>query len=227
MEKKQMTEKESLAIITDMVNKVKSHYHENGSYLILWGSVITFCSLMSAAQAFWNFSIGFNIWLLTFLAVAPHIWLITKENKRKTVKTHAGSAIDVIWLVYIVTIIGIILYWNVTYHISPRILADNGIELLSRNISSGELKPFKLFAPSFTSIFLLAYGFPTLATGLITRYHPFITGAIIIYVCFAVSLFTEFKSDMLLSALSAVSGWLIPGWMLRKKYLHQLKQADV
>ncbi len=224
---KQLTEKESLAIITEMVSKVKNHYHENGAYLILWGSVIGVCGFVNAAQSYFRFNIGFDIWILTLIAAIPQVWLIVRESKRKKVKTHAEAAIDIIWMVYIITIIGIVLYGNITYLTSPRLLADNGIELFSKNISTGEVKPFALFAPSFTSIFLLVYGFPTLATGLITRYRPLITGALITYVFFLVSLFTSHAADMLLNGTAAVCSWLIPGLLLRKKYLGQLKQEDV
>ncbi len=227
MEEKQLTEKESLAIITEMVNKVKNHYHENGAYLILWGTVIATCGFVSAAQSYWHFSIGFDIWILTFIAVIPQVWLIIREARRKKVKTHMESAIDIIWIVYIITIIGILLYGNITYLTSPRILAENGIELLSRDTGTGEIKPFKLFAPSFSSIFLLAYAFPTLATGLITKYRPLITGAMITYAFFVISLFTGYANDMLLSGMAAVCSWLVPGLMLRKKYLAQLKQGNV
>lgn len=227
MEEKQLTEKESLAIITDMVNKVKNHYHENGSYLILWGTVIAICGLVSAAERFWNFSIGFDIWILTFIAVIPQVWLIIQENKRKKVTTHTESAIDVIWLVYMITIVAVILYGNITYLTSPGLLKENSIELFSKNIVTGEIKPYKPFAPSFSSIFLMIYAFPTLATGLITRYPPLIIGAILTYAFFITSLFTGYTVDMLLSSLAAMSCWLIPGLMLRKKYLAQLKPGNV
>lgn len=227
MEEKQLTEKESLAIITEMVNKVKNHYHENGSYLILWGCVIAFCGLVNFAQSFWKFSIGFDIWILAFVAVVPQVWLIIRENRRKTVKTHLGAAIDAIWFVYMMTIIGVIAYGNITYITSPGILEKNNLEIFSKNTVTGEISPFRIFAPSFSSIFLLVYAFPTLATGLITKYQPLIIGAIVCYIFFIASLFTNFTYDMLFSALAAICCWLIPGLLIRRKYLQQLKQPDV
>ncbi len=227
MEEKQLTEKESLAIITDMVNKVKNHYHENGTYLILWGTVITICGLVSAAERFWSFSIGFDIWILTLIAVVPQIWLIIRERKRKKVITHTESAIDTIWIVYMITIVCIILYGNIIYFTSPGLLKASGIELFSKNIATGETKPFRLFAPSFSSIFLMIYAFPTLATGMITKYRPMIIGAILTYGFFVLSLFTDFAVDMLLSSLGAISCWLIPGLMLRSRYLRQPNPENV
>lgn len=224
---RELTEKESLAIITEMVSKVKNHYHENGAYLILWGTVVATCSFVSAAETYWKFSIGFDIWILTLIAVIPQVWLIIRETRRKKVKTHMESAIDTIWAVYIITIIGILLYGNITYLTSPRLLSESGIELLWKNTATGEVKPYKLFAPSFYSLFLLVYAFPTLATGLITRYRPLIIGAIIIYTFFVISLFTGFITDMLLSGIAVVFSWLVPGLLLRKRYLGQLKEGNV
>lgn len=224
---KQLSEQESLHIITEMIGKTKAHFHESGASTILWGIVISFCGFVGFAQAFWKFDIGFDIWYLSFVAIIPQIWIAVQESKRKVVKTYQEVAIDNIWLVYIITIVAMLIYANVTYITSPAILAQNDLELFSRNIKTGETKPFKIFAPSFSSIMMAIYAFPTLATGLITKYRPFLAGAIVCYGLFIVSLFTSYTYDMLLSGLGAVCCWLIPGLMLRRKYLDQRSVQNV
>ena len=47
MEEKQITQQESLLLITEMINKAKTSFHENGSSAILWGSIIAFCGLIA------------------------------------------------------------------------------------------------------------------------------------------------------------------------------------
>lgn len=227
MIEKELNEQESLSIITEMIGKAKGHFHESGASTILWGTVISFCAFMGFAQAYWKFNIGFDIWYLSFVAIVPQIWIAIQENKRKVVKTYLEGAIDTIWVVYIITIMAMLVYANVTFFTSPVILAQNDLELFSKNIKTGEIKPFKIFAPSFSSIMMAIYAFPTLATGLITKFRPFLIGACVCYALFIVSLFTNYTYDMLLSGLGAVCCWLIPGLLLRRKYLDQRSKADV
>lgn len=227
MQQKELTEQESLKLITDMIGKTKSHFHESGASTILWGMVIGFCSLVSFIQSFWNFDIGFDIWILTLAAVVPQVWISVKEGKAKVVKTYQDAHIDIIWMVYVISIAAMLIYANVVYYTSPQLLAKDGLELFSKNTQTGEIKPFKLFTPSFSSIMMVLYAFPTLATGLITKYKPFLVGAGICYTCFIISLFTSFTYDMLLSAIAAICCWLIPGLMLRKKYLKAKGEHNV
>lgn len=227
MQEKEFTEQDSLKLITEMIGKAKSHFHESGAGTILWGTVVGFCALVSFAQSFWKFSIGFDIWILTFVAVIPQIWISIREGRKKNVKTYHEAYIDTIWVVYVISIAAMLIYANVTYYTSQRLLINEGIELFSKNTNTGEVKPYRIFAPSFSSVMMILYAFPTLATGLITKYKPFLTGAAICYICFGISLFTSFTYDMLLSAIAAICCWLIPGLMLRKKYLKAKKEQHV
>ncbi len=227
MQEKQLSEQESLQLIAEMIGKAKAHFHESGSSTILWGIVIGICGLLSFAQSFWKFSIGFNIWYLTLAAVVPQVWIGIAERRKRVVKTHQDTAIDIVWMVYVISIAAMLVYANVTYFTSPGLLAQNGLELFSKNTETGELKPFKLFVPSFSSVMMVIYAFPTLTTGLITKYRPLIAGAIVCYSLFIVSLFTGFTYDMLLTAIAAIACWLVPGLMLRRKYLLQRKDEHV
>ncbi|MGN6439883.1 MAG: hypothetical protein ACTHMM_25375 [Agriterribacter sp.] len=227
MIEKHLSEQESLNIITEMIGKAKGHFHESGASTILWGTVVSFCGFIGFAQAYWKFDIGFDVWYLTFLAMIPQIWIAIRESKSRVVKTYVEGAIDTIWGVYVITIMAMVLYANITYFTSPGLLAQNDLELFSKNIKTGEVKPFKIFAPSFSSVMMAVYAFPTLATGLITKYRPLIVGAIVCYAFFIVSLFISYTYDMLLSGLAALCCWLVPGLMLRRKYLDQRSKGNV
>ena len=126
MIEKQLSEQESLNIITEMIGKAKMHFHESGASTILWGAVISFCSFFSFAQLFWKFDIGFDVWYLTGIAILPQVWIVVQENKQRVVKTYQESSIDIIWMVYVITIVAMLVYVSVTYFTSPGILAQNG-----------------------------------------------------------------------------------------------------
>jgi len=79
------------------------------------------------------------------------------------------------------------------------------------------------FVPSIFSLLILVYALPTLVTGVVKKFRPMLYGAIIAYVLFVVSCFTANKYDLLFSAVVAIICWLIPGLILRRRYLLQKK----
>jgi cytochrome b561 len=218
-DEKSFNERESLQLISEMIGKAKSNFHESGTSAILWGTVVGICGLISFAQQQWHFSIGFDIWWLTLAAVIPQVWISIRESKRRTVKTHAQFATDVVWTVYAISLVALVLYGNIVPGVSDRMFAEEGTQLLSKNATTGELTQLHVFLPSMSSVFLIIYAFPTLATGLINKFKAMVLGAVICYVFFVLSLYTSFKYDMLLSGLAGIANWLIPGLILRNRYL--------
>lgn len=226
MEERNISEQESLQLIQEMIGKAKSHYHESGASAILWGAVIGTCGLVSFAQLQWDFSIGFDIWILTLAAIIPGIWINIRSARKRTVKTHTGAAIDVVWNVFGISIVCLVLYGNIIPSVSERLFANENIELLSHNMLTGETKKYWPGTLSISSVFLIIYAFPTLATGWISKFKPMIIGAIVCYCFFMASLFTPFKYDMLLSGLAGIGNWLIPGLLLNRRY-RKAKSAHV
>jgi hypothetical protein len=218
-EEKQLSGHESLQIITEMIQKVKASFHESGDSAILWGAVVAFCGIISFTQSQWGFSIGFDVWLLIFVAILPQLYIVFREKKKKLVKTYQQSATDNIWLVYAISLTAVVLYQNIVPGVSDKLMAGDGIQLLQKNIGTGEVKNFNFFIPGISSVYLIIYAFPTIATGLINKFKPMIYGACICYGFFIISLFTSFKYDMLLMGLAGLFNWLIPGIILRQRYL--------
>jgi hypothetical protein len=218
-EEKQISGQESLQIITEMIQKVKASFHESGNSAILWGSVVGFCGLISFAELQWNFNIGFDVWLLIVVAVLPQLYFVFQEKKKKLVKTYQQSATDNVWLVYAISLTALILYQNIVPGISDKLMTGDGIQLLQKNIQTGVIKDFHFFIPGISSVYLIIYAFPTIATGLINKFKPMIYGAFMCYGFFVISLVAPFKYDMLLMGLAGVFNWLIPGIILHKRYL--------
>lgn len=218
MEEKNISEQESLRLIEEMIGKAKTHFHESGTSSILWGSVIGTCGLVTFAEQQWNFSIGFDIWFLTLVAIIPGVWFNIRQAKRRMVKTHAQASTDIVWNVFGISIVCLVIYGNVVPGVSERLFAAENIALLSKNTLTGEIQPYRPTSLSLSSIFLIIYAFPTLATGWITGFRPMTIGAVICYALFVISLFTPFKYDMLLSGLAGIGNWLIPGLILNSRY---------
>jgi hypothetical protein len=225
MEEKQLSEQESLRIITEMIAKAKHSFHEDGTSAILWGSVVAICGLVSFAELFWNFSIGFDIWLLTLAAIIPQIFISIKESRQRKVVTHMEAAMNAIWLVYGISIFAVVFYMNVVPYATDRILSAEGTKLFQSTAQG--MRPFHYFVASAGSLLLLIYAIPTLATGIAYKFKPMFWAAILCYIFFITSCFAPTAYDMLLNGLAGIFNWLIPGLILRSKFKKQQIAVNV
>ncbi len=219
-ETKKMTEQESLLLISSMIQKAKATYHDRGVSALLWGSVVTIASLVSFFKMQFNFYIGFDIWLIVLFAIVPQIIISRKESKSIQVKRDDDEAIDIVWTVYGISIFCLVFYQNIVPQVSEKIIAADGWQLQKHFINN--LQPDSIitpFIPSIFSLYLILYALPTMVTGVVKKFKPMIVGAVIAYIMFIISCFVTSKYDMLCGAVTAISCWLIPGIILRKKYL--------
>lgn len=220
----QITEKESLEIITSMIRKAKGSYYETGIGSILWGSVVSLAGFVTYLQMQYDFYIGFDIWLIVLFAIIPQVIISIREKNSGQVKKYEDDALDTVWLVFGITLFGLAFYRTVISSVTTRFIAEEGWQLV-KHYSNGVKpdEPLRPFVPSFYSIYMLLYAFPTLVTGIVKKFKPMLYGAILSYGLFMASCFTTTSNDMLLGTITAIICWLIPGIVLRKKYLAQKK----
>jgi hypothetical protein len=225
---KTLTEQESLHLITSMIQKAKAGYHERGTGAIMWGAVVAFASLVKYFEITYKFKLPFDIFLIVLAAIIPQIIISNKEAKENKVKRFEDGAVNAAWLVYGLTIFGLIFYSNVIGTASLTLMEQEGYELIkhytTQNKPNEIIKPF---VPSTYSLYILLYAMPTLITGIAKKFTPMVIGAIITYILFGISCYTSTAYDMLLGAIAAIVCWLIPGIILRKKYLADLRNKHV
>ena len=210
-----------------MIQKAKKSYHETGISALLWGSAVCTASLGSYMQQQFNFKLPFDIWLIVLFAIIPQIIISIRESKFRRFRSHDDVALDAVWMIYAATLFGLIFYQIVVPEATQKMINKEGWQLVKQTLNNNaDNEIITPFLPSLTSIFLLVYAFPTLATGLIKRFKPMMAGAVITYGLFIISCYTSYKIDMLLSAITALVCWFIPGIILRKRYLNQ-KKMDV
>lgn len=215
-----MSEQESLSIIHEMIQRVKSDYHESGTSALLWGSVVGIAGIVSFLERHFGFSIGFDIWLIVLLAIIPQVIIAIREGKKKKFKSYTDIATDAVWITFGITIFGLIFYGNIVPGATEHIISGEGWGLV-KHFSSGNQPDEKIspFIPSLGSVFLLIYAFPTLVTGITEKCRPMVIGAVICYILFVISCFTVSEYDMLFAGIAGIAAWLIPGFILRKNYL--------
>jgi hypothetical protein len=218
MQQQNMTGEESFRLISEMIHKARNSYHDSGLGPILWGTVITICSLVTWCQIHFDFKLPFDIWLLTLVAVIPQIIIVQKEKRDRKARRYDETMMDYVWTCFGISI-ALLIFININIAIKLRPVFEKYIE-----ITGG--RPEFNYSSFMTSFFLLLYGIPTIITGGCQKLKPMLWGGILCWVCCVVSVYTKAEADMLLTALSATFAWLIPGIILRKRYLKSA-QANV
>ena len=208
---KKLSEEESLELIQKMINKAKGSYHDTGIGAILWGCVITCCSLITFLQIEFNFDLPFDIWLLTLVAIIPQVFISIKESRQRKALNYENTALSYIWTCFGISIFLLIhININVYDNLNPLIAEYKKLKGITES-------PFT-YSSYATSIFLLLYGIPSVITGGITRLKPMLYGGILCWVCCIISVYTTVDIDLLLTALSATAAWFIPGIILYKRH---------
>lgn len=227
MEGKSITEQESLQIITEMIQKVKKGFHESGTSAILWGSVVAFCGITGFLEGYFHFSIGFDIWILTLVALIPQVFISIREKRKRNVLTHEESVLNVVWGVYAISIFAVIFYVNIIPYTSAHLLSQDGFEFLRKNTVTGEISTIRPYALSSASLLLIIFAIPTLITGWSLKFTPMTIGAVICYLLFVLSLFTSQVTDSLLMGVAGIFNWLLPGIILWNRYQKSRRTGNV
>lgn len=218
MEEKEQSldERQSLALITAMINKARNVYHDTGVSGILWGSVIAVCSLVKLSEIHFNYRLPFDIYLLTFIAVIPQIVISIREKKNQKVRNYDDRFFDYLWISFGVTIFLLIMIIN-------RVFAHWQPVAAEFRALSGHAPAFQ-FGEFVLSFFLVIYGFPTFITGATCKFKPMLWGGLFCWAMAIVTLYTSIKVDLLITALAAILAWLIPGIIAESAYRKAKKQ---
>jgi len=184
-----LTEEQSLQLITSMINKAKNEYADTGVAALMWGSIITFCALITFGNYWWRIPQLQQIWILTAIAIIPQILISIRESKRKKFRTYNDDAMGGIWISFAITLFLLSYYTN--------------------------LYP----VPNPNALFIVVYGIPTFATGLARRFKPMIIGGVACWVFAIAAMYTPFPYSLLYTAAAAQLAWFIPGLILRRRYV--------
>jgi uncharacterized membrane protein len=189
-EEKMMTGEESLRIITEMINRTKVNIRQGSFHLLFWGWLITVCSLSE--------------WLIIKLTSYPHpyyVWILVipgafvsmiygSVNGRKE-KVHTYADMLYMW-----TWIGFLFAAIVLF-----IVQSDKME-------------------NVTPYILLLAGFPTFLSGFIIKFKPLIAGGICFWVIAILVHFAGPSLAHLGTPVAMLTGYLIPGYMLKNKVNH-------
>ncbi|MEO9211039.1 MAG: hypothetical protein ABI208_08070 [Ginsengibacter sp.] len=187
---KEMTEMERLELISSMINKAKNNFAENGVLYLLWGWVILVCCITQfIAVHFFNYPYAHFVWFLTWIVVLFQIFYLKKKKKLQKARTYTNEINSMVWLVFFICMMLMVFI-------------------------SLQLKNYEMINP----LLLVLYGVPTFLSGVIMKFKPLIFGGICCWVLSIISPFILYEYQMLLIAAAVIAAWIIPGYLLQKKY---------
>ncbi len=186
----EMTGQESLELIARMIHRTRRDYLDSGLSALLWGSVISFCSLASFINQVTRKIPNFDyIWFLTFLAVIPQIVIAIREGKARKYKAFEEEHMGGIWISFAIAVFLLNFIFN------------------------------KYDCSAEPAIYLMLYGVPTFATGYSRRFRPMLAGGVACWAFAVLSLYVGYPYTLLCITGGALIAWFIPGLILRKRYL--------
>jgi hypothetical protein len=215
-QEKKLTERESLELIAQMINRAKNSYHDTGIGAMMWGAVITICSLVRLSELHFNYRLPFDIYLLTFAAIIPQIFITIKEKKERRVKSYDDAFLDYLWLGFGISIFLLILICN-------NIFSEWGAWTNEYKPAAGSGNSYG-FYEFVAPLFLMLYGMPTFVTGAAFKFKPMLWGGMFCWVCSIATIYTSIKIDLSLTALSAIVAWFIPGILMEREYQKAKKE---
>jgi hypothetical protein len=128
MHDQNLSPKESLAVISAMIQQAQGKMRNNSFYFLLWGWAITLANFGMYALMKLNYAHPYVVWLVSIPA-----WVITmiygsKQDKQAGVSTHLDKVNMWMWICYGISIAPIVFFMDkINYQINPIILIMTGV----------------------------------------------------------------------------------------------------
>jgi len=193
-QKEELTERESLQIIQQMIDTAKQEQKDDGKGWIIWGWMLFLASVLTAINTSYNWFQTFFFWnMLGIITIVIFIVEIIKDllgKKQQKVETYTKAIFKKLNIGFFICLFFIIIAMNVGIH------------------------PVKGFP-----LLMTLYGFWILIYGSLLDFKPSVIGAFVTWTLAFVALFqSNFQVIMLLHAAAALCGYIIPGHIANRKY---------
>ncbi len=183
---KELTSKESLELITQMITKAKKTAGGDGGFqMLLWGWAISICNFGHYILTKLDFDAPYVVWLGLIPVIGISIWHGVTKSKKTGVKTHLDSVLSQLWIMIFVGIVIVLSFMsNLNMYQNPIILILASIGIFT----TGAMVKVNLI--KFGGIFLMAAAL--------------------------FSFFLPITEQYLVAGIAIVIGYLVPGYSLKR-----------
>ena len=185
-----LTAEQSLALISGMIRQAKGNVSYNSKYFLLWGWCIMLADL--GMYGLMRFT-DYNRPYLVWLITIPAIAVtifFAMQEKRETTTLTVVERM-IMWM------------WIVFFFILGPVIAF-GYKI------NYQINP----------LILLMTAFPTALSGIVLRFKPLIFGGAGFWIFAMLAFVADAQTQPLLGALAMITGYLIPGYLLKQQRFH-------
>lgn len=182
---KELSNNESLALITEMINRAKKETAGDGGFQMrLWGWVIALCNFGHFTLERIGFEHPYYVWILVAPAAVVSFWKGFQIASKARVKTHISEVINQVWITVFVGMVIILAFMPLLgYYQNPIILILAGIGMWT--------------------------------TGALIRVNLVRAGGLLLLVAAVIGFMLPISAQYLLSGIAMVLGYLLPGYYLK------------
>jgi hypothetical protein len=185
---REMSPQESLSIIRSMIDKTKHSLSDGSHYFLLWGYAVFLGCIIQYSLLAMGYHRHYFAWSIILVAIAMHNVFIFRDAKKQKAITFIEEANGQLWM-------GVGIAFGV-------------MSVLFIKIGYQYCFPF----------YILFYGVGSFISGNLIKFKPLIIGGIVCYILAAVAVFTSYPTQILISAISILISYIIPGHILRNRY---------
>lgn len=187
---KNLTEKESLELISKMINTAKTTISDDGIHYMIWGWGVFVAAIVHFILLKAGFQQSSLAWVVLMPLCGIAAYIASRRQRQIRVKSFVEEYLSYLWIAFGVSLFIILSFMN---HLG----SDNAYPVI-----------------------MVLYGIGTFVSGGALRFLPLKAGGIICWVLAFFSIWVDFEYQLLCIAAAVLLAYIIPGYLLRKKY-HQ------
>ncbi len=192
MEEKEISSADSLRLIQQMIGAARDEHHEKGDGWLLWGWLLFIASAGSVILSYLEQG-QYISWVWNgLLILGPVLYLVVSLRKPKAsyVKTYVQELLSKIEFAFFISL---------------------GVIVISTFLATRNYDAF--------GYFYMLYAFWMYIHGSALKFKPLIIGAVINWIAaIAIIAIDAFRYDMMVSTVAVLSGYLVPGYLLKAAY---------
>ena len=187
MENKNLSDKESLELITEMINTAKGNIQNSYIFFLIWGWLVMIASLLNyGLLKFTSLENPEIAWSILIIGVFLSVWHGYKSGKSSQVKTYSDRIYGQIWFTFLISYFILLFFMeNINYNINPLIM--------------------------------ILVGGSTYLSGITIKFRPLIYGGIVLWISAIISFMLPGDLQLLTLTGGILIGYLVPGYILKYK----------
>lgn len=160
-ESENLTARQSLDIITEMIHEAKGKARKNGFHFLLWGWVVVAANLGMYTLSQLQYPYPYIVWSITIPAWIVSLYVGYRQGKAKGISTHLDKISMWLWISLGICIFTLVAFGHkVNYQMNPLIISVSSIPTFVSGVIL-RFKPLMLGGAAFWVFGIIGFLTPT------------------------------------------------------------------